>query len=159
MLYLKKNIQKEIKEIFLESSNTTKHSSLLSKDIEKVVKMIISSLSAGKKLVIFGNGGSASDAQHIAAEFVGRFMRKRKSLPAIALTTDSSVLTSIGNDYSFDDVFSRQVEALVNKGDVVLGISTSGNSINIKNALQLARKKNAKTVGLLGNKAERLKNL
>ena len=103
--------------------------------------MIISSLSAGKKLVIFGNGGSAADAQHIAAEFVGRFMRKRKSLPAIALTTDSSVLTSIGNDYSFDDVFSRQVEALVNKGDVVLGISTSGNSVNIINALQLARKK------------------
>ena len=146
------SVKHEIEKIFLESSNTTKHSSLLSKDIEKVVKMIISSLSAGKKLVIFGNGGSAADAQHIAAEFVGRFMRKRKSLPAIALTTDSSILTSIGNDYSFDDVFSRQVEALVNKGDVVLGISTSGNSVNIINALQLARKKNAKTVGLLGNK-------
>ena len=146
------SVKHEIEKIFLESSNTTKHSSLLSKDIEKVVKVIISSLSAGKKLVIFGNGGSAADAQHIAAEFVGRFMRKRKSLPAIALTTDSSILTSIGNDYSFDDVFSRQVEALVNKGDVVLGISTSGNSVNIINALQLARKKNAKTVGLLGNK-------
>ena len=151
------SVKLEIDRIFLESSRTIERSFSLSKDIEKVVKMIISSLSTGKKLVIFGNGGSAADAQHIAAEFVGRFMRKRKSLPAIALTTDSSILTSIGNDYSFDDVFSRQVEALVNKGDVVLGILTSGNSVNIINALQLARKKNAKTVGLLGNKGGKIK--
>ena len=148
---------KEIENLILSSSDIIKRSVNLSNQIETSVKTITECLRNENKIIIFGNGGSAADAQHIAAEFVGRFMRKRKSLPAIALTTDSSILTSIGNDYSFDDVFSRQVEALVNKGDVVLGISTSGNSVNIINALQLARKKNAKTVGLLGNKGGKIK--
>jgi D-sedoheptulose 7-phosphate isomerase len=152
MLSLKNNIQEEIHKIFDESSNIIKISSTLSKEIEISVEQILRSLSHGKKIVIMGNGGSAADAQHIAAEFIGRFKMERTSIPAISLTTDTSILTSLGNDYSFDDIFKRQIEGLVNPGDVVIGISTSGNSINVKNALQLARKKNAKTIGLLGKK-------
>jgi len=151
------SVKKEIKKIFSESSNTIESSASLSTDIENAVKIITSSFRKGKKLVILGNGGSAADAQHIAAEFVGRFKRKRKSLPAIALTTDSSILTAIGNDFSFDYVFSRQVEGLVNSGDVVMGISTSGNSVNIINALKLAKTKNAKTVSMLGNNGGKIK--
>ena len=151
------SVKKEIKKIFSESSNTIESSASLSTDIENAVKIITSSFRKGKKLVILGNGGSAADAQHIAAEFIGRFQRKRKSLPAIALTTDSSILTAIGNDFSFDYVFSRQVEGLVNSGDVVMGISTSGNSVNIINALKLAKTKNAKTVSMLGNNGGKIK--
>lgn len=151
------SIKKEIQKIFLESSNTIESSTLLTTDIENTVKIITSSFRKGKKLVIFGNGGSAADAQHIAAEFVGRFQKKRKSLPAIALTTDSSILTSIGNDFSFDYVFSRQVEGLVNSGDVVMGISTSGNSVNVINALKSAKAKNAKTISILGHNGGKIK--
>ena len=97
-------------------------------------------LRTGHKLLVFGNGGSAADAQHIAAELVGRYVRERPGVPAIALTTDTSILTSIANDYGYDHVFERQVEALALPGDVVLGISTSGNSPNVKLALQRARR-------------------
>ena len=152
------SIKKEIQQIFLESSNLVESSTFLSKDIENVVNIISSSFRKGKKLVIFGNGGSAADAQHIAAELIGRFQMKRNSLPAIALTTDSSILTSIGNDFSFNDIFSRQVEGLVNSGDVVLGISTSGNSVNIINGLKSAKSKNAKTISILGNNGGKIKN-
>lgn len=96
-------------------------------------------LEQGRKLLVFGNGGSAADAQHIAAELVGRYVRERRGLPAIALTTDTSILTSVGNDYGFDRLFERQVEALASPGDVVLGISTSGNSPNVKLGLLRAR--------------------
>ena len=104
----------------------------------------------GAKILVMGNGGSASDAQHLAAELVGRFMLERKALPAIALTTDSSILTAIGNDYGFDNIFSRQVEALGSSGDLLIGISTSGNSVNCVNALRKAKTMGLKTVGLLG---------
>jgi len=96
-------------------------------------------LQEGHKLLVFGNGGSAADAQHIAAELVGRYVRERRGYPAIALTTDTSILTSVGNDYGFDHIFERQIEALTEPGDVVLGISTSGNSPNVKRALVRAR--------------------
>ena len=96
-------------------------------------------LQQGHKLLVFGNGGSAADAQHIAAELVGRYVRERRGFPAIALTTDTSILTSVGNDYGFDHIFERQIEALALPGDVVLGISTSGNSPNVKRALVRAR--------------------
>ena len=153
------SVKKEIQKIFLQSSNTIESSASLSTDIENAVKIITSSFRKGKKLVILGNGGSAADAQHIAAEFIGRFQRKRKSLPAIALTTDSSILTSIGNDFSFNDIFSRQVEGLVNSGDVVMGISTSGNSVNVINALKSAKSKNAKTISILGNNGGKIKKI
>jgi D-sedoheptulose 7-phosphate isomerase len=98
-------------------------------------------LAEGHKILICGNGGSAADAQHIAAEFVGRFHNERVSLPSIALTTDTSILTAVANDYSYDRVFARQVEGLGNKGDVLWGISTSGNSRNVNEALKTARQK------------------
>ena len=99
-----------------------------------------------------GNGGSAADAQHMAAELVGKYMKERRALPAIALTTNTSILTAIGNDYGFDRVFSRQVEALAGKGDVVIGISTSGNSPNVIEALRAAKKQGAFTAVLVGAK-------
>ena len=111
---------------------------------------IYKSLKKKGKLLICGNGGSAADAQHLAAEFVGRFMKERKSLPAIALTTDTSIITAISNDYGFDVIFSRQIEALCESNDVLLAISTSGNSTNIINALIEAKKKGAYTIALLG---------
>jgi D-sedoheptulose 7-phosphate isomerase len=111
---------------------------------------LCSAFENGGKLLICGNGGSAADAQHLAAEFVNRFRLERRPLPAIALTTDTSVITSISNDYDFDQVFSRQVEALAGPGDIVLGISTSGNSPNVLKALSAARQIGAKTVALTG---------
>jgi D-sedoheptulose 7-phosphate isomerase len=115
-----------------------------------VVERLTEALSAGKKILVMGNGGSAADAQHFAAEIVGRFKMERRALPAIALTTDTSILTAVGNDYGFDMVFSRQVEALAHPGDVVVGISTSGTSRNVKLALETARDIGCLTIGLLG---------
>jgi D-sedoheptulose 7-phosphate isomerase len=128
-------------------------------DIVKVAAILIESFSKGNKLLIFGNGGSASDAQHIAAELVGRFMKERTALPAIALTTDTSILTSVGNDYSYENIFSRQVEALAKSGDVVMGISTSGNSKNVIKALQIASELGCNTIGLLGKGGGEIKNI
>ncbi len=105
-----------------------------------------------------GNGGRAADAQHIAAELMGRFKKERKALPAIALTVDTSALTAIGNDYGFDTVFSRQIEGLARKGDVVLGFSTSGNSENVIRAFKIANELGAVTIGLLGNEGGRAKD-
>ena len=107
-------------------------------------------LTAGKKLLVFGNGGSAADAQHLSAELVGRFQKERAALPAIALTTDTSILTGIANDYSYKQVFARQAEALGQPGDVAFGISTSGESANVVAALQTARAKGLKTIALTG---------
>jgi len=118
--------------------------------LEIAAKLCIDSLNSGGKILIFGNGGSAADAQHIAAEMVGRYKVERKGLPAIALTTDTSALTSIGNDYGFNHVFDRQVEALVNKGDVVIGISTGGSSGNVISALKLAKEMGCKAIGFSG---------
>ena len=111
---------------------------------------LVASLQAGGKILLCGNGGSAADAQHIAAELVGRFAHQRRGLPAIALTTDSSALTSIGNDFGFESVFARQVEALARPGDVLIGISTSGNSRNVLAAAHTARDMGVSTLGLLG---------
>ncbi|MEJ2200832.1 MAG: D-sedoheptulose 7-phosphate isomerase [Desulfuromonadaceae bacterium] len=122
----------------------------LSGNISACVRLLADGLAAGNKLLVMGNGGSAADSQHMAAEFVGRFLMERKALPAIALTTDTSILTAVGNDYGYDEIFKRQVEALAQPGDLVLGISTSGNSGNIVRALEAAKALGCKTIGLLG---------
>ena len=140
-----------IEKYITESSEIIKNSLSLTNDIEKVINEIVTAIKNGNKLILFGNGGSAADAQHIAAEFVGRFMLELKSYPAISLTTDSSILTSLGNDYSYDVIFSRQCESLVTKGDIVIGISTSGNSKNIEKGITTSKQRGAITIGLLGN--------
>lgn len=131
----------------------------LSDKILEAANRISTSLGNGGKLLLMGNGGSAADAQHIAAELIGRFKKERRALPALALTVDSSCLTALGNDYGFDTVFSRQIEALVRKGDVVIGISTSGNSENVVRGLKLANEMGAETIGLLGNTGGRIKDV
>ncbi len=131
----------------------------LSGDINDAIGLIRDSIKGGGKLLLMGNGGSAADAQHIAAEFIGRFKKERKALPAIALTTDTSALTCLGNDYGFEHIFARQVEALVHKGDAVVGISASGNSENVFRALQKAKELGAVTIGLLGNEGGRMKDV
>jgi D-sedoheptulose 7-phosphate isomerase len=118
--------------------------------IAKAAEMLVECFRAGSKVMICGNGGSAADSQHIAAEFVNKFYVQRRALASIALTTDTSTLTSIGNDMSFDDIFSRQVEALGKKGDVLIGITTSGKSPNILNAFGAAKKLGMRTIALLG---------
>ena len=122
----------------------------LGPELARCAELLAAALADGKKILIAGNGGSAADAQHFAAELVGRFLRERRALPAIALTTDSSILTAVANDYGFERVFSRQVEALASAGDVVIGISTSGNSANILAALAAGRQCGCVTIGLLG---------
>ena len=122
----------------------------LTDDVANSAQLCIDCLRSGGKILIFGNGGSAADAQHIAAELVGRYKVNRKGLQAIALTTDTSAITSIGNDFGYDYVFSRQIEALANKGDLVIGICTSGKSSNVNIALKLASKLNCKTIGFSG---------
>lgn len=122
--------------------------------ISEVSDLVFKAYASGGKVLIAGNGGSAADAQHIAAEFVSRFFYDRPGLPAIALTTDTSMLTAIGNDYGFDNLFSRQVEAQGREGDIFIGISTSGNSTNILKASEAAKAANLKTVGLCGSGGE-----
>jgi D-sedoheptulose 7-phosphate isomerase len=151
-------MKKEIEQIILRSSSIIKESISLSSDIEKAVTVIVNCLKKGNKVILFGNGGSAADAQHIAAEFIGRFQKERKSFPAISLTSDSSILTSLSNDYSFDLIFSRQCESLVNTDDVVIAISTSGNSKNIVKGLEISKEKGAKIITLLGNSGGIIKN-
>jgi D-sedoheptulose 7-phosphate isomerase len=128
-------------------------------DIIEIVETIQKALKNGKKILIFGNGGSAADSQHIAAEFINRYTIDRKALPAIALTTDTSVLTSIANDLSFTDVFSRQIEALANKGDLVWGITTSGKSPNVIKAFETASKMELKSIAFTGKNSGKLKNI
>ena len=120
--------------------------------IVNLVECIVDAFNGGNKLLVFGNGGSAADAQHMAAEFVNRFLIDRRPLPAIALTTDSSILTSIGNDFSFDDIFLKQLQALGKEGDIVLGISTSGNSANVIKAIEYSKASGMTTVALTGGK-------
>ena len=118
--------------------------------VEVAAKICLQCLKNGNKILLFGNGGSAADAQHIAAELVGRYKTERKGLAAIALTTDTSALTAISNDYGYDCVFDRQVEALANTGDVAIGISTGGSSANVASALKLAKDLDCKTIGFSG---------
>jgi len=115
-----------------------------------VIEAVTAALKAGNKILIFGNGGSAADAQHIAAEFINRFVIERPPLPAIALTTDTSVLTSIGNDYDFSEIFSKQIRAIGQPGDIAWGISTSGNSVNVFKGLEVAKKMGLVTVAFTG---------
>jgi D-sedoheptulose 7-phosphate isomerase len=144
---MNENIEKE----FDKSIELIRNSKILSTQISQSIDYIVNCLKTGNKIIIFGNGGSAADAQHIAAELIGRFKLERKSYPAIALSTDSSIITSLANDYSFDIIFSRQCESLVLKNDVIIGISTSGNSENVRKGILAAKKLGAKTIGLLGN--------
>lgn len=126
--------------------------------IIKIKDLIIKTLQSGNKLLLFGNGGSAADAQHIAAELINRFSRERRALAALSLTTDTSNLTSISNDYSFDSIFSRQIEALGRKGDVAVAISTSGNSPNVLNGVDKARELGVTAVGFTGEDGGKLKD-
>lgn len=119
-------------------------------ELQKAAKIIHSSLKQGNKLIFFGNGGSASDAQHISAEFIGRFLKERRPLSSIALNTDTSAITAISNDYGFEQLFARQIKGLAKQGDVLIGISTSGNSANVINGLKLTKDLNLKSIGLLG---------
>ena len=127
------------------------------KNIDEIVKVIINAYKENKKVVLFGNGGSAADAQHLACELVGKFYLERKALASIALTTNTSELTAIANDYSFNRVFARQVEALVNPGDIVIGITTSGNSLNVIEGIKEAKLCGAVTIGFTGASGGKLK--
>lgn len=124
--------------------------------IEKAASLLSQTIQTGKKILICGNGGSAADAQHFAAELIGRFEQERSAWPAIALTTDTSILTAIGNDYGYDRIFARQVEGLGQGGDTLIGISTSGNSENVLCAISAARQKGMSTIGLSGHNGGRL---
>lgn len=124
--------------------------------IKTMIRWMTETIRANHKILIFGNGGSAADAQHMAAEFVNRFLINRRPLPAIALTTDSSILTSIGNDFSFDDIFLKQIQALGQPGDLALGISTSGNSPNVLKAVEEAKGMGIRTVALTGGSGGKL---
>lgn len=128
----------------------------LTPQIAKASQLIIDSLKKEGKIILFGNGGSAADAQHFACEMIGRYQRERSSIPAIALTTNTSVLTALSNDYGYERSFSRQIEAVANSEDVVVAISTSGNSANVLAAVEVARKKECRTVGLTGEGGGRL---
>ena len=131
------------KQVFLQESATA---------LEQAIDLVAAAIAAGHKILLFGNGGSAADAQHIAAEFVGRFRTERKALAAIALTTDTSALTAIANDFGYEQVFSKQVEALARRGDVAFAISTSGNAPNVLRAVDACRARGVVTVGISGGK-------
>jgi len=140
-----------IEEILAESIAVKKQFiSSHSDQIVQAATLMADCMAAGNKIMLFGNGGSAADAQHIAAEFVNRFEIERRPLPALALTTDTSVITSIGNDYHFDDIFAKQVRALGRQGDVSIGISTSGNSPNVIKAVDISNEMGIHTIGLSG---------
>ena len=140
-----------IKYEFEEHIATSKRSmDLIIEKIESAAKICIKSLKNSGKIIIFGNGGSAADAQHIAAELVSRYKTERRGLSAVALTTDTSILTAIGNDYGFENIFIRQIEALAKPEDVVIGISTGGTSTNVVNALSLAKEIGCQSIGFSG---------
>lgn len=150
-------MEKKVFAAFEESAEIKKQ--FVQKNIALIVKavdFVVDAFKRGNKLFLFGNGGSAADAQHLAAEFVNRFQIERPPLPALALTTDTSIITSIGNDYHFDDIFAKQIKALGVKGDVAVAISTSGNSENVIKALQTASSMGIKTIGLSGKDGGRL---
>jgi len=152
----------DIKARLIESANVKIKISENKELLEKILGVsneIAQALGNGKKILICGNGGSAADAQHIAAELVGKFMKERRALPAIALNTNTSVITAIGNDYSYDDIFARQVEAFGTSGDILIGISTSGNSKNVLKAFEIAKKISIMTVALTGQSGGKMKEM
>ena len=144
-------IQAAIRELFAASVRA-KETFLAEQaaDLERAIDLVADAFSSGHKVLLFGNGGSAADAQHIAAEWTGRFLRERRPMAAIALTTDTSALTAIGNDYGYDEVFARQVRALGARGDVAIAISTSGKSPNVLRAVEAARALDMRVIGLTG---------
>lgn len=131
----------------------------LAPQIQQLADKIIEAFKNGNQVILMGNGGSAGDAQHIAAEFVGRFKKERRSFPALALNTNTSTVTAVGNDYGYDVVFSRQIDGFARKGDVVIGISTSGNSKNVELALELAKQRGCYTAAFLGKDGGTIKNV
>ncbi len=152
-------MKKEIESSLNESISIK--AELLSNSVESVIQIaniLIEAFKQGHSLYLMGNGGSAADAQHISGELVGRFKKNRKALPALAFTTDTSVLTAIANDFGYDQCFERQVDAFVKDGDVVIGLSTSGNSSSIINATLLAKKRGAKTIAFTGKGGGKLKD-
>jgi|TARA_B110000438_G_scaffold97873_1_gene96894 D-sedoheptulose 7-phosphate isomerase len=149
--------EEQIKNKILARLDIIQTSISLSPQISQSINLIIDCLKKGNKIILFGNGGSAADAQHIAAEFIGRFNINRESLPAIALTSNSSTITALANDFSFDTIFSRQCESLISKDDIAIGISTSGNSINVEKAITTCKNKGAITIALLGNNGGSIK--
>ena len=154
-------MDKIIKQRFLdhlEVANAVMNSEILAQ-IERIAVEVKKALAKGNKVMFCGNGGSAADSQHLAAEFVGRFQKERKGLPALALTVDTSILTAVGNDYGYDKVFVRQVEALARPGDVLVGISTSGNSGNVVAAVELAKELGVYCVGMTAAGGGKLKAL
>lgn len=156
---IKNNLEQRVKKHFFDSIETKqKAAETMSADIVRAIKLMHQALSSEKKILACGNGGSAADAQHFAAELVGRFERERRELPAIALSTDSSILTAIANDYSYEVIFSKQVKALGQKGDVLLGISTSGNSANVIAAIEAAHLKGMSVIAFTGKDGGKIKN-
>jgi len=153
-------MKKQIENIFAESIQVKEATLNANLDkIVEVVKVVTKAFAKNHKVFFCGNGGSAADSQHIAAEFIGRFQKERQSLPAIALTTDTSILTALGNDYGFDVIFARQIEGLAQKGDVVVGISTSGNSTNVIEGIKKAKQLGLATVSLTGGNGGKLAQL
>jgi len=153
-------MKERIEKIFVESARVkVAFAKENAAKIVEVVQLIAHAFHDGKKVLLFGNGGSATDASHIAAEFVNRFLMERPPLPAIALATDPAVVTSISNDYGFDQIFSKQIAALGHEGDVAIGLSTSGNSINVIKALEVAKKNGLKTVILTGGTGGKLASM
>jgi D-sedoheptulose 7-phosphate isomerase len=153
-------LEQRIQQQFFDSADLKYAAAeVLAKPIADAVSALVGSITAGGKVLACGNGGSAADAQHFAAEFVGRFERERPGLAAIALTTDSSILTAIGNDYDFNSIFSKQVQALGAPGDVLLAISTSGNSGNVIAAIEAARAKEMVVIALTGHKGGKIREM
>ena len=145
------NLEARVRGHFLDSIETKrKATEMMSADVVRAIHLLVNALQKDQKVLACGNGGSAADAQHFAAELVGRFERERRELPAIALTTDSSIMTAIGNDYSYEVIFSKQVKALGRPGDVLLGISTSGNSANVIAAIEAAHAKGMSVIAFTG---------
>ena len=156
MIVMKNKIKK-----IIEESKDLKTSLLLEENlrlIQEIAEKIVSSLNQGGKVIVFGNGGSAADSQHMVAELVGRFKKERKALPAISLTTNTSTITALSNDYGYDISFKRQLEALGKKGDIAIGISTSGKAKSVIDALKAAKSMGLATVGLTGKDGGALKN-
>lgn len=153
-------LEQRIQKAFIESADLKyQMAEVLPPTVASGVSILVDALTNGGKVLVCGNGGSAADAQHFAAEFTGRFERERPGLAAVALTTDTSALTAIGNDYGFDVVFSRQVQALGNPGDVLLAISTSGNSINVMRAIEMAHQQEMTVIALTGKDGGKMQGM
>ena len=151
------NYEKRITDWFDESIDVILKSKVLVGDLINVTNILLECLENDHKIIVMGNGGSAADAQHLVAELIGRYRIERKSLPAISLTTDTSIITAIGNDYNFDYIFARQCESLVNQKDVIIAISTSGNSENIIQGIKTSKQKGGIVIGLTGNEGGKMK--